>query len=166
MADYKKLIPFIKKSEGGFVNDPLDRGGATNMGITINTYRTVYGSKKTVDDLKHITEQEWEHVFKHIFWDRCKADEIKSQGVANNMVDWVWGSGVSGIKGVQRLVGVKADGIVGSNTLAAINAAGESLFPRITQARIRFYNAIVSSRPNQKRFLNGWICRAYGVPKK
>lgn len=166
MADYKKLIPFIKKSEGGFVNDPLDRGGATNMGITINTYRTVYGSKKTVEDLKHITEQEWEYVFKHIFWDRCRADEIKSQGVANNMVDWVWGSGVNGIKGVQRLVGVKADGIVGSNTLAAINAAGESLFPRITQARIIYYNAIVSRRPNQKRYVNGWICRAYRVPKK
>lgn len=91
MADYKKLIPFIKKSEGGFVNHPLDRGGATNMGVTIKTYRTAYGSKKTVEDLKHLTEQEWEHIYKHFFWDRCRADEIKSQGVANNMVDWVWG---------------------------------------------------------------------------
>ena len=31
MADVKKLAPFILKWEGGFVNDPDDLGGATNM---------------------------------------------------------------------------------------------------------------------------------------
>lgn len=55
MADVKKLAPFILKWEGGFVNDPDDLGGATNMGITIATYR-VYRKRKglpepTVDDL-------------------------------------------------------------------------------------------------------------------
>ena len=54
MADVKKLAPFILKWEGGFVNDPDDLGGATNMGITIATYR-VYRKRKglpepTVDD--------------------------------------------------------------------------------------------------------------------
>ena len=38
MADVKKLAPFILKWEGGFVNDPDDLGGATNMGVTIGTY--------------------------------------------------------------------------------------------------------------------------------
>ena len=28
-----KLAPFILKWEGGFVNDPLDLGGATNKGV-------------------------------------------------------------------------------------------------------------------------------------
>lgn len=35
MADYKLLVPFIRKWEGGFVNDPYDKGGATNAGVTI-----------------------------------------------------------------------------------------------------------------------------------
>ena len=35
MADVNKLAPFILKWEGGFVNDPDDLGGATNMGVTI-----------------------------------------------------------------------------------------------------------------------------------
>ena len=34
MADVKKLAPFILKWEGGFVNDPDDLGGATNMGVS------------------------------------------------------------------------------------------------------------------------------------
>ena len=38
MADVNKLAPFILKWEGGFVNDPDDLGGATNMGVTIETH--------------------------------------------------------------------------------------------------------------------------------
>ena len=41
MADVKKLAPFILKWEGGFVNDPDDLGGATNMGVTIAMRRIV-----------------------------------------------------------------------------------------------------------------------------
>ena len=33
MAEVKKLVPFILKWEGGFVNDPDDLGGATNKGV-------------------------------------------------------------------------------------------------------------------------------------
>ena len=45
MADYRKLVPFIKKWEGGFSNHPQDRGGATNKGVTFSTYRMVYGKE-------------------------------------------------------------------------------------------------------------------------
>lgn len=45
MADVKELAPFILKWEGGFVNDPDDLGGATNMGVTISTYEA-YCKKK------------------------------------------------------------------------------------------------------------------------
>lgn len=40
MADVRKLAPFILKWEGGFVNDPDDLGGATNMGVTIGTWKS------------------------------------------------------------------------------------------------------------------------------
>lgn len=81
MADVKKLAPFILKWEGGFVNDPDDLGGATNMGITIATYR-VYRKRKglpepTVDDLKHLSNDEWIDVLKSLYWDKWKADQIK-----------------------------------------------------------------------------------------
>jgi lysozyme family protein len=37
MADVDKLLPFILKWEGRFVDDPADKGGATNMGVTLKT---------------------------------------------------------------------------------------------------------------------------------
>ena len=38
MANVNKLAPWILKWEGGFVNDPDDLGGATNMGVTPHIY--------------------------------------------------------------------------------------------------------------------------------
>lgn len=125
MADVKKLAPFILKWEGGFVNDPDDLGGATNMGVTMATYK-VYCKRKgrpepAIDDLKHLSNDEWIDILKSLYWDKWKADQIKSQSVANILVDWVWASGNYGIKIPQELLGVTADGIVGKNTLAAVN---------------------------------------------
>lgn len=81
MADVKKLAPFILKWEGGFVNDPDDLGGATNMGVTMATYK-VYCKRKgrpepAIDDLKHLSNDEWIDILKSLYWDKWKADQIK-----------------------------------------------------------------------------------------
>jgi lysozyme family protein len=166
MANVKLLVPFILKWEGGFVNDPVDAGGATNMGVTIATWRSVGYDKDgdgdiDVTDLKLITKEDVvNRVLKPHYWDRWKADQIESQSVANILVDWVWGSGVHGIKIPQRLLGVTQDGIVGPKTLAALNAQDpRTLFDRIKQEREVFFNNIVKNNPKQKRFIKGWLNR-------
>ncbi len=41
MADlFQQCLNFTLTQEGGFVDDPYDPGGATNMGITLATYRS------------------------------------------------------------------------------------------------------------------------------
>lgn len=161
MADYKKLIPIIKKWEGGFVNHPADPQGATNSGITIATFRSVYGKNKTVQDLKNMTNEQWEYIFKTRFWDRWKADNIDNQAIANLLVDWLWGSGVYGIKYPQSVLGVKADGLVGQKTLAAINGNSnkKDLFNKLWQRRKKHFDDIVKNRPSSKVFYKGWINR-------
>lgn len=165
MADVKKLKPFILKWEGGFVNDPADLGGATNKGVTIGTYKE-YRKKKglpepTVEDLKKLSDDEWIDILKTYYWDRWKADQIQNQSIANILVDWVWASGVHGIKKPQVLLGVKADGIVGKATLAAINGypSQHELFDKIKQARLDFVNSICHSRPANEKFRCGWCNR-------
>src|SRR5699024_8213724 len=111
------LLPFILHVEGGHVNDPDDRGGETNKGVTIATWK-VYGNHKP---LKEITDADVLHVLTQGYWNRFKADEINDQAVANSCVDWVWGSGVHGITNVQSLIGASVDGIVGPETLSKIN---------------------------------------------
>ena len=168
MAKSIKLIPFILQWEGGFVNDPADLGGATNKGVTIGTFKEHRKRKglpaPTVDDLKNISESEWHDIFKSLYWDRWKADEIKSQAVANILVDWVWASGSHGIKRPQRLLGVKADGIVGKQTIAAVNAMeAATLFKMIKSDRLKFVDEICRARPANERFRKGWTNRINSI---
>ena len=118
-----------------------------------------------VDDLKLITDDDAvKVVMKPHFWDRWKADQIKSQSVANILVDWVWGSGVNGIKPVQQLLGVTVDGIVGAKTLAALNAREPKLlFAEIKKARVQYIQRLVKRRPSQKVFENGWLRRLNSI---
>lgn len=168
MANSSKLIPFILQWEGGFVNDPDDLGGATNKGITIGAF-TEYKKRKgqkapTVDDLKNISDVEWHDVFKSLYWDRWKADEIKNQSVANILVDWVWASGSHGIKRPQRLLGVKADGIVGKQTIAALNAMdAATLFKMIKDDRAKFIDEICKARPKNEKYRKGWMNRINAI---
>ncbi len=166
MADVRKLAPFILKWEGGFVNDPDDLGGATNMGVTIGTWKSCAYDKDgdgdiDVDDLHLLTREDVvNRVLKPHYWDRWKADEIKSQSVANILVDWVWASGAHGIKIPQRLLGVTVDGIVGPKTIAAVNAKNpRELFDMIKIARFDFIEDICRKRPTNNKFKRGWMNR-------
>ena len=158
MAKAELLKPFILRWEGGFVDDPLDRGGATNKGITIGTFRNFYGNDATVEQLKNITDEQWLHIFKSGYWDKWKADDIKNQSIADIVVDWAWASGtITSIKQVQEILGVAVDGIVGNDTLTAINTEYQrSLFDKIHSRRIEFVENIVKRNPSQSRFLKGW----------
>lgn len=35
--NFQTVMPYIFSEEGGYADNPADPGGATNMGITINT---------------------------------------------------------------------------------------------------------------------------------
>lgn len=166
MADIYKLAPFILKWEGGFVNDPVDKGGATNMGVTIGTWRSVGYDKDgdgdiDVDDLLRLTKEDViERVLRPHYWNRWRADEINNQSVANILVDWVWASGAHGIRRPQRILGVTADGIVGPKTIAAVNSMDPmELHFRIKNDRIRFIDEICKANPSQERFRRGWLNR-------
>lgn len=164
MAQVSRLAPFIRKWEGGFVNDASDHGGETNKGVTIGTYTTYRKSKglpkPTVSDLKRMTDAEWLEIFKSMYWDKFCADSILSQSVANICVDWIWMSGVTAIKRVQKVLGVKRDGVVGPKTLSAINSVSAlPLFGMIKAERKRYYDEICRKRPDNKKFLKGWMNR-------
>ena len=151
MAQVTRLVPIIRKWEGGFVNDPADSGGATNMGVTIGVWKAIGYDKDSdgdidIEDLRKLTVEDFTNVLKVQYWDRWRADRIFNQSIANILVDWVWCSGKWGIMIPQRLMKLKEDGLVGEKTLQALNSAdSQSMHANIVVERQKFIAGIVKT---------------------
>lgn len=172
MANHKDLVPFILSWEGGYTNDPDDRGGETNMGVTMQTWRG-YCAKKgkpaTTATLKAMTRSEWTEIFKTLYWDALLLDCIDDQSVANLAADFAWASGVKTAARKLQLAynstlctnrtytAIAEDGIVGAKTIAALNgASGRAVFTALHNIRHTYVTAITLRNPSQKKYLRGW----------
>ena len=142
MAKAEVLFKIIRKWEGGWSDHKNDRGGKTNMGITLSTWRSCGYDKDgdgdiDADDLRLITPEDVFNIFKKYYWDRYQADFIHSQPIANICVDWV-----------------------GPQMVASINLANQrQLFEAIKADRIRFVEEICKKNPSQLVFRKGWLNR-------
>lgn len=158
--ELEKMIDLIIEAEGGYVNDPNDRGGATKYGITQATLNMVTdsagGKRMKVRDLSLA-------MARSIYRDRYIAPCVTwNDAVTLLIFDWGVNSGIAtSIKGLQRILGVSEDGIIGSITNKAIRkyASIDMLVARIVDARHCFYAGIVSRNPSQARFILGWARR-------
>ncbi len=167
MADIDLYIPFLEKWEGGFAHHPADRGGATCKGVTLATWQQL-GTDKDGDgvigrsDLRLIGRNDLvERVLRPHFWNRWQADRIRTQSIAELLVDWMWMSGPYTIRLAQKELKVEMDGVVGNRTLYAINNCIDqhNLFYRLKVARYAHLYRIVGHRPANKVFLEGWLNR-------
>ena len=151
------------------MNDPKDRGGATNMGVTIATWKAQGYDKNgdgkiDVKDLRLISVADAINIMRKNYWNRWKADQINNQSLANTLVDWVWGSGKNGIVIPQQMLGVTADGIVGPNTIKALNDVyAPAFFEKLRKRRLQYIDNIIRSNPSQKRFQAGWYRRINAI---
>lgn len=141
----------------GITEDKWDAGGATCVGITLSTFKLYNDGKGNKKALSEMTYSEWLDILNRGFWQRWQADRIGSQSVANMLVDWLWHSGIYGIKIPQRVLGVDADGIVGEKTLSAITEhQPKELFNLLKQERLAYIGRLCSSRNGNLRYKAGW----------
>lgn len=169
MAKSEILSEFVLSWESPkYTNRKSDRGGATKYGITLATWKKVGYDKNgdgviNAEDVKLLTKSDYDRVFKRNYWDVCMADKINNQSVANLLVDFAYNSGCSkAIRKIQKVVGVITDGIMGKNTLAAINGYKQGqwvLFDKLKVERIAYLNDIVKNDPGQDVNLRGWMRR-------
>ena len=177
MADFKKAQIILEKIEGGYVHDPLDRGGETLNGIARKFFPD-WNGWKVVDELKKKSanlaelkstlkndsklQREIELFYKEHFWDKMKLDSINSDVVAQNIYLFGVNAGISrSIKAAQKVSGVVVDGKIGPKTIEAINNMNENDFKKAFDTEeIAHYNSIVQKNPSQERFLKGWLNRS------
>lgn len=158
----KKVFDHVIGREGGFVNDPADRGGATKFGITIGTYSRWLGRPASVEEVKKMPLNAAIEIYESNYWKPLGLDKVHHDGVACAIFDQGVNRGITTIaRAVQKIVRTTVDGHVGPKTLAAINGYdSEELIEAIACNAEATYKAIAAKNPSQKRFLKGWLNRA------
>lgn len=163
--NYQDAINQVLKHEGGFVNNPLDRGGVTNLGITQKTYEKFKGRKVSLLEMKQMPKTDAIKIYKKEYWDKIGGDKIKLYSVAFAIFDQAVNRGPSkAIQQAQRIASILPNGKLGLDTINAINSIPESDFiNRYVLESIDAYQKIVSNNPSQNTFLKGWINRANSI---
>lgn len=108
----EKILEFIYQSEGGFAQRPEEPGNSVNMGVTKTTFDHWRVAVKkmpqpTVDDLRNLTREECDDIYRHLYFTPVKADLLPS-GVDYCMIDAAVHSGPKGsIRFLQEALGFK-----------------------------------------------------------
>ena len=152
MANFDEAIKIILKHEGGWVNNPSDPGGETNMGITKRDYPHL--------DIKNLTVEQAKEIYKSDYWDKVKGDKIIDQHTALQVFDMCVNSGYSrATKIAQTILNIVVDGSFGPQTLKHINNADTDLFlVNYKLERVKFYTRLASKK-SLRQFLYSWIKR-------
>ena len=87
------MVKFVLAREGGYVNDPTDKGGETNRGITHATYDSYRRSKGL-----HMTDEEMHEIYYNNYYKASGADKIENPRLAMYVFDTAVLHGVYGAK--------------------------------------------------------------------
>jgi len=146
VANYKLIIPHVKKNEGGLADTLKDTNPAknpspiknpktglfyhTNKGIIWGTWVAWSKKKGIAVDAQRwykMSDADWESVMKTLYWDAVYGDKINSQAVAEILFEAVWGgSAKSLIVYLQTYLrnqgyNISVDGAMGKETYTALN---------------------------------------------
>ncbi len=166
-SDFRKALKFTLVWEGGYVNNPSDKGGATNKGITQGTYDSYRTDNKLpVRSVQAITNLEVEDIYWTRYWLAAHCNEMTFPLCAAVFDTSVNFGAVRAIKFVQEALAVKIDGRYGAETSAAVQKADpHSVAPKICDLRIARRYGRVQEDPSQRIFLAGWLNRDRALKK-
>jgi lysozyme family protein len=145
-------LAFTLHWEGGFVDDPSDRGGTTKYGISQNAHPEV--------DINRLTRRDAMQLYLKNHWKPIRGDELPD-AVSFAMFDYAVHAGPHrAIVALQRALGVKADGKIGPITLRNLKGIKPAwIVEQIMADRGLRLVALARRDPAQARFVRGWAKR-------
>ena len=180
MKTIAQLAAEIVDREGGFVNDPDDLGGATNLGVTLGTLRRLgidvtHDARIDIADVRALTRAQAIEIYIEHYFRRPGFDQLPT-ALQPGVFDMYVNAGSNAIKVLQNLVTqlgfpCAADGQLGPKTLYAVGLANDrrrdGLADAYAIARRNYYYALADARPASRKFAKrrdggkgGWITRA------
>ena len=149
---------------GGYTNDPLDPGGETKFGISKRAHPN--------EDIKNLTVDRSKEIYYKFYWLPSNCTPLVTIGfplTAFVIFDTAFNCGSKTAKKLLQkcLIGIEADGIIGSQTMKAIAKCEDlNLAESILIERQKYYDLIISKNQTLKKFKNGWTNRIKALSKK
>ncbi|MEQ8747335.1 glycosyl hydrolase 108 family protein [Pyruvatibacter sp.] len=187
---FDAAIETVLRHEGGYVNDPVDPGGATNWGISLRFLLSLgrldadgdgrhdfdFDMDGDVDpaDMKLLPRADAIALYKKYWWDKFSYGDMpeltgaKLFDLSVNM----------GARQAHRLLqralrangqrSLEDDGLIGRHTLQALNAVAKysaqgdyAATVALRSEAAGFYRGLIICRPVFKKYEGGWLRRAY-----
>ncbi|TMV85243.1 hypothetical protein FGG78_20985 [Thioclava sp. BHET1] len=160
MTRAETCIARVLTTEGGYSNNPRDRGGPTNKGITLATFRKFVQPGASIENLKALTDGQATIVYKRQFWDPIVASSLPI-GIDYVTFDFAVNSGPDrAVHFLQAAIGAKPDGVVGPKTIAAARTSDPStVIASISNARLSWMRSL----EDWDEFGGGWKARVARV---
>jgi lysozyme family protein len=165
MANVDIAMARLLHWEGKYVNDPLDPGGETNYGITQKSWTAfINNSPNMPASVKDISQDDAKVFYLLTYWRPLKCRLIDSQPMADALLSFAVNQGQGrAVKRLQKILGVTQDGIIGQNTIDAINSKnGNELCNQFCEETKNYFSNLIKKRPSLSKFANGWSNRANG----
>jgi lysozyme family protein len=161
-TDADLIRQVILYNEGGYVNNPADKGGPTHYGITQDTLASWRGHPVTVDDVKNLPMAEAISIYEKRYIVDPNFILISDIKLRTALVDAAVLFGPQTvIKALQGILGVKADGVLGNDTAAAAGRLeARGLINSLSVWRVTRHASRVDADHSQIVFLKGWMARA------
>lgn len=165
-----QIIKDIIKREGGFIDHPDDRGGATKYGVTAKSLAHYLGREPNTDDIKNISRDDAFEIYYLQYYKRPGIDQLPNE-IQELVLDMSVNHGPKrAVKLLQKTlitngVMIAADGLIGNKTTAAVadverRRGFKAIINGMVDNRVEFYEKIVKHDDSQRVFLAGWVNRA------
>jgi lysozyme family protein len=157
---FDECLEFTLQSEGGYVDDPADPGGATNMGITLATLREWSDDRDLgVPQVQDMSLRTARAIYRALYWNPLRADDLPL-GVDLSVFDFGVNAGIwRTARLLQRALGFtgdEVDGSIGPETLtAAAKADARGLIDDLAERQAAYYRGLADF----PTFGRGWLSR-------
>ncbi len=156
--------------EKGFVNDPLDSGGATKFGVTIKTLELFREKPQIVHDVQALTESDALNIYFQLYWYPSRLGDILQAPIAIAIFDMAILFSVNrAIRMAQKALVemghvIKIDGIPGPITISFLNICSVDKFLDCFFVEIlEQIDRVIDKKPSNIKFKKGWTNRAHKI---
>lgn len=183
---FESVLPYTLTFEGGYVNDPKDAGGETYKGISRRAnpdwagWSIVDASKRASNNISAVgidaalvNNTILKGLVADLYYKKYYVP-VMAFKAPERVIDKMFDTGVNmgpgaAIRLAQSVIGASVDGSIGPKTLASKDiyfnhASVDTFLTSFCKAQENFYRDIIARKPDQAKFLNGWLRRAAWKP--